>query len=178
MEHKSDKETRHKYISNLYDEKFSKIKNNNFKLLEIGVSSGKSILLWESFFKNAEIFGVDIKKTEKFEFSKSVKIYNKNAYDLDFIFYLKSKYFNFDVIIDDGSHFAQDQFFFCNHYKSLLSENGILIVEDVKVENIKKLEEMFPDFTTLDLMHITTAMNDNIIFYYEKRNKKNIKIYI
>ena len=172
LKFKSDKETRHKYISNFYDKKFSKIKNCKLKILEIGVSSGKSLLLWENFFKNAEIFGVDIEKNSKFEFPENVKIYQKNAYDLDFIFYLKSKYSGFDIIIDDGSHFLYDQIFFCKTYKNILNKNGILIVEDVFVENKKTLKDLFPEFEIVDLMHITNAFNDNIIFYYEKKNLK------
>jgi hypothetical protein len=50
----SDKEIYHKYISNFYNEKFSKFKNEEINILEIGILYGDSIKLWDDFFYKSQ----------------------------------------------------------------------------------------------------------------------------
>jgi hypothetical protein len=76
---KSDKEHFHHYISNFYCEKLTPRKNDNLKILEIGIFAGDSLKLWEDFFPNAEIYGLDIVDHSKYIHSDRVKKYIMNA---------------------------------------------------------------------------------------------------
>jgi len=59
VEYPSDKNSYHSYIEDVYEEYFSQYKNKKINLLEIGVAFSGSIRLWNDYFKNAKIYGID-----------------------------------------------------------------------------------------------------------------------
>lgn len=76
------------------------------KILEIGVKEGKSIMMWQKYFPEAEIHGLDLFS----EFTPSipgVKLWQGNQIDYKVLEQLRNE--DFDVIIDDGSHNSRDQ---------------------------------------------------------------------
>ena len=102
--YKTDKGTmygkKHNYTET-YGEKFKNYKN--ISLLEIGCASGSSLKMWASFFENSKIHGVDINENCKNLCSdfNNIDIFIGNSNDI----ILNEKY---DIIIDDGSHLADD----------------------------------------------------------------------
>lgn len=165
----SDKERIHSYISNFYNEKFKIFKDKPIKILEIGVLQGHSIKLWEDYFANAEIFGVDVGNIIEHNFSDRVKILFENAYSLDFIKKLENHYGKFDIIIDDGPHTIETQLFFLTHYQSLLKDsNSIIILEDVYSNAFNFLKNQFTDFNIIDLREQIKNEYNSVIFYKEK----------
>jgi len=56
LRYPSDKDTAHNYLP-IYQEEFNKIEN--IKILELGVCYGGSLVLWNEFFTNSEIHGLD-----------------------------------------------------------------------------------------------------------------------
>ena len=52
--YKSDK-LEHGYIE-IYDQYFKNIRNNELKILEIGIADGRSLLTWSDYFKNSIIY--------------------------------------------------------------------------------------------------------------------------
>ena len=71
LEGSGDKDTAHSYISNYYEKKFERLKNEKLKILEIGVSAGLSMEMWAEYFPYSEIYGVEI---ENIEYRPSNKI--------------------------------------------------------------------------------------------------------
>ncbi len=55
----TDKNSRHTYLKH-YDELFYPLKDKKIKMLEIGVHTGGSIMLWNKYFKDCTVFGMDI----------------------------------------------------------------------------------------------------------------------
>lgn len=116
-------------IHELYDELFSKndrrlsIKN----LLEIGVDSGFSLLLWRDYFVNANVTGIDIKECPILFGEDRISHLIQNAYSLDTIKQLNK----FDIIIDDGPHTFESMVFFLQNYPQLCNKGGLVILEDI-----------------------------------------------
>ena len=72
--------------------------------------------------------------------NKSIKLYiETDAYNQNFIT-SQLKNTKFDFLLDDGPHTLESQEKFIELYSPLLSENGILIVEDV--QNMAWLERL------------------------------------
>lgn len=114
----------------LFKENFEKINS----VLEVGTAAGDSLLEWRARFPNATIYGVDVNTvtTKDPDTSRLVFVGNVDAYSLSTVERLRELNPNgYDIIIDDGSHAAQHQEFFVEHYLGLLSDTGILIVEDI-----------------------------------------------
>ncbi len=131
--YKSDK-LEHGYID-IYDSYFKKIKDNELKILEIGIADGKSLWTWSDYFKNSTIIGIDIHKIDIIQNKlnrKNIKIYQGSQSDNIFIKKIIYQYGNFDIIIDDGSHLTKDVKKSFHLLFPSLNNNGLYIVEDMQ----------------------------------------------
>ena len=161
---KTDKNTSHSYLET-YEKLFQDKKNTAKNILEIGVQSGGSIKLWNDYFVNATIYGLDIIKIRDhwpIILSESrVRLGCFDAYDSQF-FNDEMINLKFDIMIDDGPHTLESMIFFIENYSKLLEDDGILVVEDVQsIEWIK---------------YLTIAVPENLQKYisvYDLRENKN-----
>jgi cephalosporin hydroxylase len=134
---KTDKNTVHSYLE-LYQKILIKKKDTAQNVLEIGIAEGGSIKMWSDFFINAVIHGLDIINIknvwDKIKNNNRIVLYTStDAYDETFF---KTEFLNenkrFDVMIDDGPHTLISMLKFIRLYSKLMTDNGILIIEDVQ----------------------------------------------
>lgn len=108
------------------------------RLLEIGVMDGASMKMWRDYYPNAEIVGIDIKPmdfmhNDDWKVPESIKLIQCDGTDPK----QTKKLGNFDIIIDDGSHYwADQQKSFDILYKQQLNEGGVYILEDLWTSHI------------------------------------------
>lgn len=106
-------------------------RNDNLTIMEIGVQKGKSIRMWEEYFHQSTIVGIDIlpecKKIEK----DRIKIEIGSQFDGKFLNEVGNKYKNFDMILDDGSHVNEHVIFSFEILFPYIKPGGVYIVEDV-----------------------------------------------
>jgi hypothetical protein len=134
----TDKGTKKSYIELFYEKEFKTLRKKKIRLLEIGVRHGASVHLWNKYFNNIYITGIDnlsdldlvVGKQINMEWinADNIKIINADAYSLLNAESLVSKY---DVIIDDGPHTLKSQVFCIKNYSVKLSKDGVLIIEDI-----------------------------------------------
>ena len=128
----TDKGSVHCYCSNFYEKQLCRFRHRKTSILEIGVKSGASLILWDEYFDDVEITGIDIDLKRLTIIPKSnMKIIEANAYSEEIFNYIKPSY---DVIIDDGPHTVDSQIKFIELYSNRLNVNGILIIEDIQTE--------------------------------------------
>lgn len=147
---KTDKEWGHKYISYFYNDRLMPFKNKQIKVLEIGVQHGYSIDLWNSFFTNATIVGVDQEIVYNSEKSKNIFLHEMNAYSDETIDFLFNEYGKFDIIIDDGPHTYESQDYFLKKYDKILNDQGLIVVEDVPLNSIDSLLKDNPTYFKIE----------------------------
>lgn len=101
-------------------------------VLEIGVDKGGSLELWHNFFENAKIYAIDINSdVRNIDFPFSVDIEIGDQTDKEFLQnYVYSKP-DFDIIIDDGGHYMDQQLMSLIYLFPKLKHGGIYIIEDV-----------------------------------------------
>lgn len=133
----TDKITHHSYLL-VYDDLFSTIQDSVKNILEIGVWIGASLPLWRNYFTDAKIYAVDIHDKdfltiEEIKNDCNITIHMPNdGYNPQFIYReFISKGILFDLIVDDGPHTLQSQIDCIERYVPLLSETGMLVIEDV-----------------------------------------------
>lgn len=132
--HGTDKVFPKKFVQRLYDPLVSKTEVS--KILEIGVRGGASLRMWSEYLKGVPgglIVGIDdfsdVTKPRKDWLEESnIQVIEGNAYDPKIVAKFSEK---FDLIVDDGPHDLQSQILFLELYRSLLSEDGFLVVEDI-----------------------------------------------
>lgn len=140
-----DKLHSHSYIP-FYEELFTGM--NVRRLLEIGIGyeelmtpfvphyvHGASLLMWEEYFPEADIFACDIRPETLVNGGriKSVVCDQSDSVSLVSMMNTFGAFSDpFDVIIDDGSHQTEHQVHTCQLLRWHLSRKGVYVIEDVQ----------------------------------------------
>jgi hypothetical protein len=115
------------YYLEQYDNIFSPKKLLPINLLEIGIQSGGSLKMWEEYFFKGKIFGIDI----DLKFCKASNHFCGSQSDISFLQKVISTIGQLDIIIDDGSHYNNDQQISFNFLFLFLNQKGIYVIEDM-----------------------------------------------
>ena len=143
----TDKESKHKYCSAFYEKTFSDLKDKKLNILEIGIQHGSSLVLWNEYFKNSIVYGIDNSNfiKDRLDTYPRIKTIIQDAYKKELTFNLPL----FDIIIDDGPHTLESQIKFINNYFKKLNKNGALFIEDIDGSfNLDKLVKEASKFTS------------------------------
>lgn len=186
---RTDKNTTHSYLD-LYETLMNPIKDSAQHVLEIGIgdggqgiSNGGSIKLWHDYFINAKIHALDICSLEnvwnEIKNNERILIYPcTDAYDhIIFSKNFLSNNIKLDMVLDDGPHSLDSMKQCILLYSQVLSDKGILVIEDVQDINwLDELKLVVPNelkdyIWTYDLRHIKNRYDD-IVFVINK-NKIN-----
>lgn len=116
----------------IYDRHLKHLQGKKINILEIGVSHGGSLQMWEYYFKgNATIYAVDINPECKKLESENIKIFIGSQEDESFLKSLKNLVPKIDVLIDDGGHTMKQQVTTFNQLFDHVADDGIYICEDL-----------------------------------------------
>lgn len=129
LKYKTDKSYLHNYLD-FYETYLNQYKNEKIRLLEIGIGNGASLKMWEEYFPNAEIVGVDTdKKCLKHIYTSArVKTLIGDQANRTFLNNIQGE---FDIIIDDGGHTMIQQMVSFGCLFKKLKKEGIYIIENL-----------------------------------------------
>ena len=177
----TDKNTTHSYLE-LYERLLARMQTTATNVLEVGIGdfgakNGGSLKLWRDYFTNAKIYGLDIIGRERvldelLNDPRIVLYTNTNAYDAGFVD-RTFKDHRFDFMLDDGPHTLESMLKFIELYSGLLTDDGILIIEDVQsMDWVSFFEIQTPDhlkkyIKVYDLREIK-GRYDDIVFTIDK----------
>lgn len=176
----TDKAELHSYLP-YYDKLLSSRRDSCQNILEIGIQGGGSLYLWQEYFKNATIIGIDIEDAvlpaSKAAFGPRVMtIFNTDAYTdhtLKRVAALAPD--GVDIIVDDGPHTLESQCWAAVNYSTILAPDGILIIEDVSsIENAEIVLASIPEpyrayAKVVDLRQPVLPRYDDILVVLELR---------
>lgn len=165
----ADQNIYHGY-TDIYYKLFKDIRYEKLNILEIGVENGFSHKMWENFFPNSMIYGIDTftsvnckTKIEDIECDR-IKILKASQDNEDAInAYFKNM--QFDIIIDDGSHGSWHQ---QKSFKILfprLKNGGYYFIEDLAVCYDRGFRE-FDDERSSTLKWLELMQNHLPFSYY------------
>ena len=127
----TDKRIGHHGYTTYYENHFNRIRNNSLKILEIGVKEARSLKMWEEYFPNSKIYGIDINpKCKQYETDRT-KIFIGNQADSKFLTGTMKSIGEVDIIIDDGSHKNIHQQISFKSLFPFLKNDGLYIIEDL-----------------------------------------------
>lgn len=119
----------HDYLRQ-YERLFRPFVDSVISVLEIGIHNGASLAIWERFFSNATIVGVDIAPSTRRFARGRVYVEIGSQVDPEFLAEIAQRY-KPSIVIDDGSHLAEDQIFSFEQLFPRLQPGGIYVVEDI-----------------------------------------------
>lgn len=146
----------------VYERLFDSIKRTIDPILEIGTDGGGGLLMYEDWFPNSTIVGVDI-SPEPSSIESKMRIIHHQCDAYREIGYLAG-YGRFALVIDDGPHSIESQEFFVASYPLILNPGGLAVVEDIQhPDHIQRLARHVPDGMmgfSIDLRHVNDRYDD------------------
>ncbi|MHA2374451.1 MAG: class I SAM-dependent methyltransferase [Candidatus Thorarchaeota archaeon] len=116
----------------LYQTLFDSYRQTATKLFEIGVRHGGSIRMWENYFPNATIYGLDIQEKAIRRLSgERIKGFQVDQSQTDQLEFFGKEQGPFDIGIDDGSHVWSHQILSFESLWPFIKPGGLYVVEDV-----------------------------------------------
>ena len=115
----------------VYDRYFSKFRNKEVIVLEIGVFQGGSLQMWKDYFGDkATIYGIDINpRCKEFE-EENIHILIGSQSDRSFLRQVRKAIPPVDILIDDGGHTMKQQIVTFEELFGHVKDEGVYLCED------------------------------------------------
>ncbi len=126
----------HDYLR-VYEKFLAPLRNAPIKVLEIGVQAGNSVRMWEEYFPNAIIYGLDIRELARASASRRIHVELVDQGDEAAMKGFCKKSGPFDFIIEDGSHLWKHQIANIKWLIPYVKPGGVYIVEDLNTSYAK-----------------------------------------
>jgi hypothetical protein len=127
----SDKIT-NRYLER-YDQILEPLIEKKIVLLELGVLTGGSLLLWRDYFPLGTIVGIDINLPKSFQSIDRIHVFEGSQANPQFLSHVANVTApdGFDVIIDDASHIGElTKTAFWHLFDNHLKPGGLYVIED------------------------------------------------
>jgi len=167
----TDKGTYHSYIDK-YDEIFGPHRTEKFNFLEIGCLTCGSIKMFNEFFSDAHIYGldnwaqitdhmghmlankgIDVEQIKKDIDDNYPRVHLKTCDSTD-VDQVKQRLgdLKFKFIVDDGDHSPEAQFQTFKNFLPYLEKGGVYIIEDVgHIEKLAKDIQMYLNINYIEM---------------------------
>jgi 23S rRNA U2552 (ribose-2'-O)-methylase RlmE/FtsJ len=149
--------SRHGYLD-IFEKYLAPIKNEEIKILEIGIFNGASLRMWEEYFKNGKIYAIDIDPEKLLNFGR-VKSYVANQEKREDLLNVISHIGECDIIIDDGGHTMLQQQVTLGCLFPHLRQNGIYCIEDLHTSYLRKRRGFNKDETTKTTLNVLVQLS-------------------
>lgn len=160
----NDKNGTHTYTET-YDKVLEPYRNG-CTFMEIGLAMGDSIKLFDEYFENSNIIGVDISVVFEIpKYKNDVKIIQADATKVDFLNTIKDEFF--DVVLDDADHTHKSQIATFNLLKHKMKPRSIYIIEDIlsPEQSLPLLKSIHDNCEVYDFRNIKGRFDDMILIY-------------
>ena len=116
----------------VYDRHFSKYRDKEIVVLEIGTYYGGSLQMWKHYFgSKAKIYGIDINPNCKQLEEENIKIFIGSQSDKNFLEKVKKEIPPIDILIDDGGHTMLQQIVSFETLFDHIKPDGVYLCEDL-----------------------------------------------
>lgn len=157
---KTDKGDIHDYLP-VYEEILALYRETAKNILEIGLLSGASMLMWEQYFTGT-VYGIDcdIKPIGgRFDLQPMIDEGTHNIIigDAEEPAVLEKHFIGikFDVIIEDANHQIAQQLNLYNRFKPYLNKGAIYIIEDIQeIDSHRFVYEMMDKEKTVEIIDL------------------------
>ncbi|HMN46510.1 MAG TPA: class I SAM-dependent methyltransferase [Povalibacter sp.] len=121
-----------KHYFEIYDRHFSRYRDQEVTIVEIGVFKGGSLQMWKNYFgPKARIVGVDINPDCAAFAEEQVEVLIGSQEDRSFLRSLKERVPVIDILIDDGGHTMTQQITTFEELFPHVAHDGVYLCEDL-----------------------------------------------
>jgi hypothetical protein len=121
-----------RHYFDIYQRHFNRFVGREVHVLEIGIYSGGSLLMWKEYFgENAKIYGVDIHESCRAFEDERTKVFIGDQADRSFWADVKKTAPFIDIVIDDGGHLPEQQLVTLEELLPHVRPGGVYFCEDI-----------------------------------------------
>jgi hypothetical protein len=163
----------HKFC-NFYDHHLSSIRYDKLKIFEIGIFDGASLRMWEEYFPNSTVYGVDLLEytTSKLINEGRIKSFQLDAGNKELLLKFKKDHGPFDIVVDDGSHFTNHQWI---SWEVFSDDSKIFIWEDLHSSRIEHyMRGNYPRGYPLDFAKQLCITEKNCFLFDRDNDEKHV----
>jgi hypothetical protein len=175
----TDKDTVHYYVDS-YEQLLRPFTNRRCNLLEIGIESGGSAIMWYEHLPKSTLYLLDCQDITKAQITSAMdpsrwSLTLRDAYTPGAVATMQQKCpGGFDIIIDDGPHTLESQQFVVVNYLPLLNHGGVLVIEDIaEFQYVEILEHCVPASSEygIEVIDLRSVKNrfDDVLFVVRRR---------
>jgi hypothetical protein len=135
-------------------------------MLEIGLAMGDSIKLWDQYFENSTIIGMDISVVfQPEQYKNIVEIIEVDATSPKMLDYIDDN--SLQIVVEDASHMEADSIKIFNLLKPKMAKGGLYFVEDVLNLNMSKsrFEKIHDNIEIFDMRYINNRFDNVLILF-------------
>lgn len=115
----------------VYEQFFSKYRNQNLTFIEVGVQDGGSLQMWRKYFGDtARIIGIDVDEDVLTRKKENVEIFIGDQEDPAFWAGFLPNIGTIDVFLDDGGHTMNQQINTLDSVWEKIAIGGVYMIED------------------------------------------------
>lgn len=119
----------HNFIE-IYEYFFHQWQQSNIKIFEIGILGGGSLEMWQKYFINAKVYGLDIVDGSRYD-NERVKTFIGDQSKREDLTRVINEIGDVDILIEDGSHLMSDQQISFGCLFPYIKPEGYYVIEDV-----------------------------------------------
>jgi predicted O-methyltransferase YrrM len=174
-----------------YDSLFKHNKNNKLQIAELGILDGASLLMWQEYFPNSNIYGFEYNDQfinnfkQKYNNDRitltNIDVTNKDSIINSF----NNLNIKYDIIIEDTTHQFEDQIRVIENAYQYLKPGGVLIIEDIfksyneqnYINRLSPILQHFQEYYFITLDHVnknSTGWNNDKLFILIKNGAEPI----
>ena len=122
--------SQHNYTE-LYERLFFPWKDESIKIFEIGIASGGSLKMWQTYFSQARIFAADILPKSEFDNARVKTLVADQANRDQLQAAIDTSGSDIHILIDDGGHTMEQQQVSLGFLFKHVKPGGYYVIEDV-----------------------------------------------
>lgn len=122
----------------VYERTFARFVGKGITFVEVGAADGASLQMWQRYFQNARIIGIDHNPAARDLTKLGVEIHIGDQASDTFWEDFYESVGPIDVLLDDGGHSNEQQIVTATHALRHLRDRGVLLVEDVHTSYLRE----------------------------------------
>ena len=167
----------HSYVE-VYEELLAPYRRQDVVALEIGIMGGASLRMFEEYFSEGIVYGIDL-NDHPMDMADLRPMITEGTHRIVLMDATNSEAVNrnfqrvkFDVVIEDASHILEHQLTIYENFKSKLNPGAVYIIEDVdRVDEVRPIFERIDPSKTVRVMdrrHIKGRFDDVLVVITSK----------
>lgn len=152
----------------VYEGALARFIGKGITFVEVGASTGASLLMWKTYFQNARVIGIDNDLSSAELSREGVEMFIGDQASPQFWETFYKTVGPIDVLLDDGGHTNEQQIVTVSQALAHVRDDGVILVEDVHASYMDEFLNPSPYSFINFAKHLVDSVNSRAPFVTSK----------